>query len=274
MGARPLFVLKDACRSLYPIGFVISTQYTSHRKSIQNHEGGRRRALGNLCRNRLRILPSNKHGHHDGNKRDHHSRENRLPPVQPRHHREPHLQSAAIKKRIGGRCGAWGWYCVFSISDSFPLKCMVYFENKTRNHAKGFRIQKHLLPANESCVLILQNCCATDFRKTVIRFIACQVPAAFLHANSECLGAWPLSSRSRVGIPPTEHADAPHPPQNIAALEPKPRRRATSQRIQQSILRTARPSQEPIIRETPSRPPEICTSLIPFPLRERRISAP
>lgn len=78
---------------------------------------------------------------------------------------------------------------------------MVYFENKTRNHAKGFRIQKHLLPANESCVLILQNCCATDFRKTVIRFIACQVPAAFLHANSECPGAWPLSSRSR-GAPP------------------------------------------------------------------------
>ena len=117
---------------------------------------------------------------------------------------------------------------------------MVYFENKTRNHAKGFRIQKHLLPANESCVLVLQNCCATDFRKTVIRFVASQVPAAFLHANSECPGAWPLSSRSR-GAPPTEHADAPHPPQNIAALEPKPRRRATDQRIQQSILRTACP---------------------------------
>lgn len=53
---------------------------------------------------------------------------------------------------------------------------MVYFANKTRNHAKGFRIQKHLLPANESCVLVLQNCCATDFRKTVIRFVARQVP--------------------------------------------------------------------------------------------------
>lgn len=53
---------------------------------------------------------------------------------------------------------------------------MVYFENKTRNHAKGFRIQKHLLPANESCVLALQNCCATDFRKTVIRFVTRQVP--------------------------------------------------------------------------------------------------
>ena len=53
---------------------------------------------------------------------------------------------------------------------------MVYFANKTRNHAKGFRIQKHLLPANESCVLVLQNCCATDFRKTVIRFVASQVP--------------------------------------------------------------------------------------------------
>lgn len=53
---------------------------------------------------------------------------------------------------------------------------MVYFANKTRNHAKGFHIQKHLLPANESCVLVLQNCCATDFRKTVIRFVARQVP--------------------------------------------------------------------------------------------------
>ena len=53
---------------------------------------------------------------------------------------------------------------------------MVYFANKTRNHAKGFRIQKHLLPASESCVLVLQNCCATDFRKTVIRFVARQVP--------------------------------------------------------------------------------------------------
>lgn len=53
---------------------------------------------------------------------------------------------------------------------------MVHFEDKTGNHAKGFRIQKHLLPANESCVLALQNCCATDFRKTVIRFVARQVP--------------------------------------------------------------------------------------------------
>ena len=92
---------------------------------------------------------------------------------------------------------------------------MVYFANKTRNHAKGFRIQKHLLPANESCVLVLQNCCATDFRKTVIRFVARQVPRRIHTTN---------------------------------------------------ILHTARPPQEPIIRETPSRPPEICTSLIPFPL--------
>lgn len=51
---------------------------------------------------------------------------------------------------------------------------MVYFANKTRNHARGFRIQKHLLAANESCVPITQNCCATDFRKTVIWFVACQ----------------------------------------------------------------------------------------------------
>lgn len=150
---------------------------------------------------------------------------------------------------------------------------MVYFENKTRNHAKGFRIQKHLLPANESCVLVLQNCCATDFRKTVIRFVARQVPRRIPPRKFGVPGRLaPFQSLSRR--PPTEHADAPHPPQNIAALEPKPRRCATGQRIQQSILHTARPSQEPIICEAPSRPLEICTSLIPFPLRERRISAP
>ena len=151
---------------------------------------------------------------------------------------------------------------------------MVYFESKTRNHAKGFRIQKHLLPASESCVLVSQNCCATDFRKTVIRFVARQVPPP--HSSTQirsarALGPFPVAL---AALPPTEHADAPHPPQNIAALELKPRRCATSQRIQQSILHTARPSQEPIIRETPSRPLEICTSLVPFPLRERRISAP
>lgn len=158
MGARPLFVLKDACRPLYPIGFVISTQCASHRESIQNREDGRPRTPGSLRGDWLRILPSNEHGHHDGNKRSHHGRENRLPPVQPRQHRESHLQPATIEKRIGGRqffafakadlysrgtsasagccgaacwldsaaeasdadCGAWGWYCVFSISDSFP----------------------------------------------------------------------------------------------------------------------------------------------------------
>lgn len=117
---------------------------------------------------------------------------------------------------------------------------MVYFENKTRNHAKGFRIQKHLLPANESCVLVLQNCCATDFRKTVIRFVARQVPRRIPPRKFGVPGRLaPFQSLSRR--PPTEHADAPHPPQNIAALESKPRRCATSQRIQQSILRTARP---------------------------------
>ena len=150
---------------------------------------------------------------------------------------------------------------------------MVYFANKTRNHAKGFLIQKHLLPANESCVLVLQNCCATDFRKTVIRFVARQVPRRIPPRKFGVPGRLaPFQSLSRRS--PLRSMPTPHPPQNIAALEPKPRRRATSQRIQQSILRTARPSQEPIIRETPSRPPEICTSLIPFPLRERRISAP
>ena len=84
---------------------------------------------------------------------------------------------------------------------------MVYFENKTRNHAKGFRIQKHLLPANESCVLVLQNCCATDFRKTVIRFVARQVP--------RCIPPRKFGAPARLA--PTEHANAPHPPQNIAA---------------------------------------------------------
>ena len=113
---------------------------------------------------------------------------------------------------------------------------MVYFENKTRNHAKGFRIQKHLLPANESCVLVLQICCATDFRKTVIRFVARQVPRRIPPRKFGVPGRLaPFQSLSRR-IPPTEHADAPHPPQNIAALEPKPRRRATNQRIQQTFF--------------------------------------
>ena len=112
---------------------------------------------------------------------------------------------------------------------------MVYFANKTRNHAKGFRIQKHLLPANESCVLVLQNCCATDFRKTVIRFVARQVPRRIPPRKFGVPGRLaPFQSLSRR--PPTEHADAPHPPQNIAALEPKPRRRATDQRIQQTFF--------------------------------------
>lgn len=143
---------------------------------------------------------------------------------------------------------------------------MVYFENKTRNHAKGFRIQKHLLPANESCVLVLQICCATDFRKTVIRFVARQVPRRIPPRKFGVPGRLaPFQSLSRRP-PPTEHADAPHPPQNNAALEPKLRRRATGQRIQQSILHTACLPQEPIICEEPSRPPEICASLIPFPL--------
>lgn len=88
---------------------------------------------------------------------------------------------------------------------------MVYFENKTRNHAKGFRIQKHLLPANESCVLVLQNCCATDFRKTVIRFVARQVPRRIPPRKFGVPGRLaPFQSLSRR-IPPTEHADAPHP---------------------------------------------------------------
>ena len=112
---------------------------------------------------------------------------------------------------------------------------MVYFASKTRNHAKGFRIQKHLLPANESCVLVLQNCCATDFRKTVIRFVARQVPRRIPPRKFGVPGRLaPFQSLSRR--PPTEHADAPHPPQNIAALEPKPRRRATGQRIQQTFF--------------------------------------
>lgn len=103
MGARPLFVLKDACRPLYPIGFVISTQCASHRESIQNRENERAGTPGSLRRDWLRILPSNEHGHHDGNKRSHHGRKNRLPPVQPRQCGESHLQSATIEKRIGGR---------------------------------------------------------------------------------------------------------------------------------------------------------------------------
>ena len=142
---------------------------------------------------------------------------------------------------------------------------MVYFENKTRNHAKGFRIQKHLLPANESCVLVLQICCATDFRKTVIRFVARQVPRRIPPRKFGVPGRLaPFQSLSRrfpLRSTPTRRIH-----RKTSRLEPKLRRRATDQRIQQSIPHTACPPQEPIICETPSRPPEICTSLIPFPL--------
>ena len=150
---------------------------------------------------------------------------------------------------------------------------MVYFENKTRNHAKGFRIQKHLLPANESCVLVLQNCCATDFRKTVIRFVARQVPRRIPPRKFGVPGR--LAPFQSLSQPP------PYGACRRAASTAKHRgaRAKTAKACDRpahttNILRTARPSQEPIIRETPSRPPEICTSLIPFPLRERRISAP
>lgn len=143
---------------------------------------------------------------------------------------------------------------------------MVYFANKTRNHAKGFRIQKHLLPANESCVLVLQNCCATDFRKTVIRFVARQVPRRIPPRKFGVPGRLaPFQSLSRR-IPPLRSMPTRRIHRKTSRLEPKPQRRATGQRIQQSIPHTACPPQEPIIRETPSRPPEICTSLIPFPL--------
>ena len=142
---------------------------------------------------------------------------------------------------------------------------MVYFANKTRNHAKGFRIQKHLLPANESCVLVLQNCCATDFRKTVIRFVARQVPRRIPPRKFGVPGRLaPFQSLSRR--PPLRSIPTRRIHRKTSRLEPKPRRRATGQRTQQSIFHTACTPQEPIIRETPSRPPEICTSLIPFPL--------
>ena len=139
-------------------------------------------------------------------------------------------------------------------------KCMVYFANKTRNHAKSFRIQKHLLPANESCVLVLQNCCATDFRKTVIRFVARQVPRRIPPRKFGVPGRLaPFQSLSRR-IPPTEHADAPHPPQNIAALEPKPRRRATGQRIQQTFFAPLAPHKS---RLSAKRPPDLLKYVLP-----------
>lgn len=143
---------------------------------------------------------------------------------------------------------------------------MVYFENKTRNHAEGFRIQKHLLPANESCVLVLQICCATDFRKTVIRFVTCQVPRRIPPRKFGVPGRLaPFQSLSRR-IPPygacrRAASTAIHrgSSQNCEGA------RQTSA-YNKAFLTPLAPPQEPIIREAPSRPTEICTSLIPFPL--------
>ena len=117
---------------------------------------------------------------------------------------------------------------------------MVYFANKTRNHAKGFRIQKHLLPANESCVLVLQICCATDFRKTVIRFVARQVPRRIPPRKFGVPGRLaPFQSLSRR--PPLRSMPTRRIHRNTSRLEPKLRRRTTGQRIQQSIPHTACP---------------------------------
>lgn len=142
---------------------------------------------------------------------------------------------------------------------------MVYFENKTRNHAKGFRIQKHLLPANESCVLVLQNCCATDFRKTVIRFVASQVPRRIPPRKFGVPGRLApfqsLSRRPPYGACRRAASTAKHRGARAKTAKACDRPAHTT-----NILHTACPPQEPIIRETPSRPPEICNSLIPFPL--------
>lgn len=142
---------------------------------------------------------------------------------------------------------------------------MVYFENKTRNHAKGFRIQKHLLPANESCVLVLQICCATDFRKTVIRFVARQVPRRIPPRKFGVPGRLaPFQSLSRRF--PYEAcrraaSTAKHRGARVKTAKACDRPAHTT-----NILHTAYPPQEPIICEAPSRPLEIYTSLIPFPL--------
>lgn len=142
---------------------------------------------------------------------------------------------------------------------------MVYFANKTRNHAKSFRIQKHLLPANESCVLVLQICCATDFRKTVIRFVARQVPRRIPPCKFGVPGRLApfqsLSRRPPYGACRRAASTAKHRGARAKTAKACDRPAHTT-----NILHTACPPQEPIIRETPSRPPEICTSLIPFPL--------
>ena len=151
---------------------------------------------------------------------------------------------------------------------------MVYFENKTRNHAKGFRIQKHLLPANESCVLVLQNCCATDFRKTVIRFVASQVPRRIPPRKFGVPGRLaPFQSLSRR--PPLRSMPTRRIHRKTSRRSSQSRegvRRASS--YNKAFFTPLAPPQEPITCEAPARPPEICTPLIPFPLRERRISAP
>ena len=151
---------------------------------------------------------------------------------------------------------------------------MVYFANKTRNHARGFRIQKHLLAANESCVPIPQNCCATDFRKIVIRFVACQalrrIPPRKFGVPGRLAPFQSLSRRSPLRSMPTHRI---HRKTSRRSSQNREGVRQTSAYNKHSSHRLP-PPQEPIICEAPSRPPKICTSLIPFPLRERRISAP
>lgn len=144
---------------------------------------------------------------------------------------------------------------------------MVYFANKTRNHARGFRIQKHLLAANESCVPITQNCCATDFRKTVIRFVVCQAPHCIPPRKFGVPGAWPLFRRSRGAFPrrACQMLDTPHPPQNGAAQAETAEEFGKPGQTTQLSCASLGP-QDPLARKTPFPSPEIYASLISFPL--------
>ena len=142
---------------------------------------------------------------------------------------------------------------------------MVYFANKTRNHARGFRIQKHLLAANESCVPITQNCCATDFRKTVIRFVACQAPHCIPPRKFGVPGR--LALHLVIGERPARAACWHGCINGSDIMRQGTSRSSDSRRVVQTIWLSAYPPpSSPPAYKYPLRPPESSFPLVYFPL--------
>ena len=149
---------------------------------------------------------------------------------------------------------------------------MVYFANKTRNHARGFRIQKHLLAANESCVPITQNCCATDFRKTVIRFVSCQAPRRIPPRKFGVPGRLaPFRHWSR----PDSHHMRSRLDQQQRSMRQSTNQSSDSRRVVQIIWLSAHPPpSSPPAYEYLLRPPESFFPLVYFPLTGKAFRRP